>query len=527
MVFIRRHRALIIYLVIGALVVNPSLRRGYLFLLDMPWPEHFYLANYTRNGIPPHFPLLVIFWALNKVIAGWVLQRALLSLLIGLAGYGMHRLVKSLGVDGYRPYVGGLIYAVNPFILDRLLAGQWLVMLGYTMLPIVLYYLIKVRRSPTIPNLALLLGSTVLLAMSAHYMYMLLLLAMPVIGLLLFKKRIQLTAAIKARRYLLIPLAAVSVLFGINAAHVLEKTSSLPPGGFEAFATRGSFLEVLTLRGFWYSDGLVPVASAALWVIFCFGCIAISTFGLYRLYKKSPGFAVLLAMTMVAVTVLAVGYGNPTSAELTKQIVKFVPSYSGMRDTQKWVGLIAFAYAAGVSLGSQELKNSRYKPAKYLLQASAFVLLVGLLSSVGTLTHIRTKLQPYSYPTGWMEANRYLEALNPDRVIALPWRAYLKLDFANNVYMANPARIYFNANIVSRSGSANPALSNPISEEDRLILSLSQTSSSLPQIKMLNADYVLVMKVAGYEVYADSLATSNGKLVLDNESVSIYQLNGL
>src|SRR5690606_20442527 len=61
------------------------------------------------------------------------------------------------------------IFALNPFVYARILSGQWFVVMGYAMLPIILYALLKLLAEPRLRNGAYLGGALSLVgAFSIH-----------------------------------------------------------------------------------------------------------------------------------------------------------------------------------------------------------------------------------------------------------------------------------------------------------------------------------------------------------------------
>ena len=71
-------------------------------------------------------------------------ERVLLVAIVLLAGLGVHRLVagERAGLAAF----AGVLYAINPFVYDRLLTGQWFLLLGYAVLPWALRALIRTLR---------------------------------------------------------------------------------------------------------------------------------------------------------------------------------------------------------------------------------------------------------------------------------------------------------------------------------------------------------------------------------------------
>jgi hypothetical protein len=78
-------------------------------------------------------PIDLLFVALGHLNAVAIGEKVLLLSIVFLAGWGMHRLVPS--TSEVARFFGGILYAVNPFVYDRLSTGQWYLLLGYAVLP--------------------------------------------------------------------------------------------------------------------------------------------------------------------------------------------------------------------------------------------------------------------------------------------------------------------------------------------------------------------------------------------------------
>ncbi|MHB8469978.1 MAG: hypothetical protein ACYDCH_09520, partial [Gaiellaceae bacterium] len=105
-----------------ALVPHPHLSTGYWGVPDA-----------THVGQPSRLALDAIFVALGKIGAVPFGEQLLLLAIVFLAGWGMHR-AAPVGSEWARVFAG-VLFALNPFVYDRLHTGQWFLLLGYALLP--------------------------------------------------------------------------------------------------------------------------------------------------------------------------------------------------------------------------------------------------------------------------------------------------------------------------------------------------------------------------------------------------------
>jgi hypothetical protein len=153
---LNRLRPWLEYAALAVLIMGPLLLPGYILTLDMVWT--------------PHTP------------GGWLEQKILLLGIFIMAGVGAHKLVaKRMGQGA--AYVAGLIFVINPFTYTRLMAGQYLVLAGYALLPWCVRALVGVLERPR-PRRGIALGvwAVVIGAVSIHAVGFMALLAAVVVG---------------------------------------------------------------------------------------------------------------------------------------------------------------------------------------------------------------------------------------------------------------------------------------------------------------------------------------------------------
>ena len=137
--------------VTAVLVLGPALGRGVVLAYDLAWSPDPRLTPFALGTSTPA-PRAVPSDA-AAVVLGWVLgagpaQALVLWGTLVLAGVGAARLAALLAPDvGLLGRSAAALAAVwNPFVLERLVVGQWTVLLGYAAVPHLLVTAVRVRR---------------------------------------------------------------------------------------------------------------------------------------------------------------------------------------------------------------------------------------------------------------------------------------------------------------------------------------------------------------------------------------------
>ena len=124
---------------LGLLALGPGLGRGFLLSYDMvfvPAPP-FNAEMFGRSGtLPRSVPSDAVVAVIARLLPADIVQKIVLLGVFVLACVGVAMLLA--GEHVLARVAGGVFYAWNPFIAERLILGQWALLLGYAALPWVL-----------------------------------------------------------------------------------------------------------------------------------------------------------------------------------------------------------------------------------------------------------------------------------------------------------------------------------------------------------------------------------------------------
>ncbi len=148
------------YAGVALVVMAPLLRPGFILTFDMVFTPHIPAPTASNDYL--FYGLLHL---LNRVLPADVIQKLMMFFVLFFAGLGMHRLIepktkpprimraskfkldivrmygktKPLFSSKANPavpaYFGGILYAINPFTYERWMAGHYLLLAGYAVLP--------------------------------------------------------------------------------------------------------------------------------------------------------------------------------------------------------------------------------------------------------------------------------------------------------------------------------------------------------------------------------------------------------
>ena len=454
---------------LGALALGPGLRRGFLLSYDMVFVprQPFTAALAGLGGGPPRaVPSDAVVAVASRVLSADLVQKLLLLSVFMLACSGV---VAQLGREPWLARLaGGVFYAWNPFVAERLIIGQWALLLGYAGLPWVL------RAVTTAPvtswrgagRLALALVPAIAGGFAAMTVTALVALPAAILarpprdagppgeaGATRDAVTARTAGAVReagaaggarrpVRRRLTAGFAALGVL-AVGSLPWLIPSLARPvyadPAGVAAFAARadtpfGSLGSLVMLGGMWNAQA-VPAGYGGWWSVLWLALVlaalaAYLAFGVRSGRWPGLGIAALAGLLFASLGVTAPG------RDLLRALGTLWPGFAVLRDGQQFTAPLALAGALGAGLlvawaarprasraatGSRAVSGSR---AAGLVIAVA-LLLAPVLLLPGLAWGAAGRLRPVWYPASWLNVARLIDGSHPaGKVLLLPWAAY-------------------------------------------------------------------------------------------------------
>ena len=278
----------------------------------------------------------------------------------------------------------GTLYAVNPFVFNRLYVGHFALLLGYALLP---FAVKAAMRSPSFRALRWCVPAlwwAGLTALSPHFawIYGLVILGVAIVAVVTKQHPLRrvvgwFTICIGAfalmSTYVILPNNATNLSSHVGAVSLnLYRTNGDPHLGLLA--------NVLALYGFWRTGPgpELPKDVITGWPFIMFAILVIVAVGAWHAlrpstpvsvessHERSPAveqkqLAILLVSIGVAGYFLALGNQGPTGGLFSWAYVH-LPFFSIMREPQKFLMLLALAYAVLFGWGVERLSQIDISP---------------------------------------------------------------------------------------------------------------------------------------------------------------------
>lgn len=538
-----RWQPYLVYGLLTLLVLAPMLKPGYILTLDMVFTPRLPMPD----SVTPSYLFHLLLSVLSRVVPGDVIQKIILVVILLFSGVGMHRLMQHLRpvkaeqteYETWGTYIAGMFYMINPYTYSRFMAGQYSVLLGYSLIPFFARALLRFLAAPTRKNVLYIAAWAVLVSIvSIHTVGLIVVLTIVAITLYWWRHRRQ-PAQIKAMwTNGLLGLAAIFITscYWVIPLIAGDSTTAKAIENFgnadsQAFATVGGSAlgklgNIIRLQGFW-AEGqqlyLLPqdrlpawgLVGIIIWALVIFGGLS-----MWRRWKRSE--VVIFAVAALSGTILAIGSFNQW---LSDHLLFF----SGYREPHKFVALVALAYAILLGQGVIALLH-RYKKRRKELSASiamGVLMILPLAFAPTMLWGFDGQLSPRDYPDDWYAMNDTLKQEAKDaKTVFLPWHLYSHYGFAGRI-IASPAERFFETPMIVSDdpefAGIRPAVSDSLKQKIGSELGEAPRKLDLgSRLAPYDVKYVLLAKEYDVENYAYLDYQQDLRLVGETDSLKLY-----
>lgn len=395
------------------------------FVPEQPWKSAWLGLD---GALPRAVPMDALVSLASYVVPGDLVQKALLLGGFLAAGLGVARLVREHAWFSRAAAI--TLFCWNPWVHERLLIGQWAILLGYLVLPWVALAALRLRRDPRdIAPAAVVLVLSSVCSPSSGVMAAGVL---AVLGLTRDRRgwwRAALVAVIANLPWLVPALSADAVRVSTD-------------GVFAGFAARaesgaGTLASVLSLGGIWKTSILAGERTSALLVLL--SCL-LSITALVGLWRGAPDRARWLGLGAVALVLALLPTVGP-GADLLEELGSAVPGLALLRDSHRFLAPLGLVLAVGAAHAAT-LIRAQVRPGRgalwsgvVLLVAAPVVLLPSLAWGGGG------EIERSSYPRAWADV---AGIVGPDDItVVLPWAgSYRGFDWNHRRAVLDPAPRY-------------------------------------------------------------------------------------
>ncbi|MEH1169807.1 hypothetical protein V6V47_30950 [Micromonospora sp. CPCC 205539] len=503
---------------VAAVVLAPLLLPGYVLRYDMVFVPRQALGWEViapASALPRAVPQDAVVALANQVVPGWLLQRLVLVAILYLAALGAARLVPTdrLAVR----VVAALGYAWTPYLAERLLVGQWGLLVAYAALPWLVRAVIGVRTGVpgALPRLLLAAAASAITPTGG-------VLALVAIAVLLPGRYAG------AARSVSTALGATVLLNTpwLVAGFASRGSGRSDPSGVLAFAARGEnwagpLVALAGTGGIWNGQTTPASRGVPLVPLVTVLVVAVAAYGVPLLRRRWPAaVAGRLGPLAVASWLVAALGALPGGADLLGWLVATVPGAGLVRDGQKLLLPYALVLAVGGALGAERLADrltARFDPVtgRVLLVGAALlpVMLLPDLAFGGA-----GRLRPVGWPADWTAVSRLVEQ-RPGEVISLPFQEYQRYAWNGGQVVIDPAPRYLGVPVLIddtlRVGGLAVAGEDPRAARVRDLL-----AAGAP-VSVAGSRWVLVQRAAGPPLPPATLAGL--RVVHDGPELTLYQ----
>ncbi|HWJ83459.1 MAG TPA: hypothetical protein VNS55_14565 [Nocardioides sp.] len=407
------------------------------FVPHQPWKAAWLGLD---QGLPRAVPMDALVSAASYVVPGEWLQRLLLTGGLLAGGLGVGRLLARHAWWARAAAIA--LFVWNPWVMERLLIGQWAILLGYLLLPWVALAARRLRADPRSAwgPAALALAASAVCSPSSGVMAVA---VAAVLGLTRDRAgwwRLAVVAVVANLPWLVPSVTATSV--HVSADGVFT--------GFAARAESGAGLlaSVLSLGGIWKSS-IVPPAreSAALVLLSCLLTVA-AVAGLRRAVREHPGEWPRWCVLGAGAVVLALLPDLPGGAGVLEWAGGRLPGLALLRDSHRFLAPLGLVLAVGAG-GAASAVRERVRPGREALWSVVGLLVVAPVLLLPSLAWgAAGDLQRSSYPGAWDDVADILEQ-DPGTTVVLPWAgSYRGFAWNHQRAVLDPAPRYLPGEVV-------------------------------------------------------------------------------
>lgn len=436
--------------VMGLLICGPLLlSRGFALTHDMVFvPRQPFKAAWLGldGSVPRAVPSDALVSMLSTVVPGDLLQKGILLGLLVLAGGGAATVVSGGGLVARLS--ASTLYIWNPYVFERLAMGQWALLCGYAALPWAAIAAARIRGGR--PGGWPAMGVCVSLAAFTS----------PTGGVLSSAVCCcLLVGRDRATTWRAVGLSVAVNLPWIVPSVLQEGGIASDPEGVAAFAAHpdtpyGVVGSLLSLGGIWNGQVVAPGRDS--WLLS--GCLALvclgAVAGLRWTTRVNTGLdarrVALIGGLGLALALLPV---LPGALTVVEWVDVHVPGAGLLRDSQKWVALLALGEAVGVAAAVTVLRERwrRYGgAATWWVLAAAVLVPLGATASLGW--GLAGRIQPATYPRDWAAVAAIVDTYAAEGghgdVAVLPWSIYRQYAWNDNRPVLDPAPRYLAGDVV-------------------------------------------------------------------------------
>ncbi len=544
-----------LFVVASIVILWQALLPGYILSLDMVFTPEMHTISEAGGFLNT---LLVggLLRSFCLVLPAWLIQKFILFFLFFNIGYLAYKFLP-VGEDKNTRLFSALIYLSNPFVYSRFLAGHWMLLFAYALLPIFIYYLLALKDKFDLRSMfRLFIILFVIGLFSLHFLVISFAITFFWIFYLLARFLYQNEIAVARSLFFNFCIAVIFFLI-VSGYWILPAFSRSAPiearfgqehwSAFSAgsYNNVGVLLNIASLNGFWGERNvwagyfLWPQDSAVFWFAFLAVFVLVLLGICFGLRKKETRLLTVFFMILSAFSfVFATGVSDTVFKNFNLWMYEHIYFWSGFRDSQKFSGFLALGYAFLSSLGFSQIFSflDDKKPA-LKERVLSFVFVIPIFFGLFVWGGFHGQIKSVWYPASWFEVQNIVRGdITGGRVLFLPWHGYLSFKFNNNLITANPFRTFFGEKVVAgrsveigdiydqENNEEYSALDNLVRE--KVFLSANETVELLAKKNIKYIVYFRDIEKVDNLKY-EFLNSEKIDLILNKDDLSLYEIKDL
>lgn len=501
----RSRTGLLVGLLLALLLLAPLLGPGYVLVRDMVFVPRIPLGRQLLGigSVPRAVPSDLLLALAGRVLtSGWTQDVVLVAIVVG-AAWGAARLAPT--TSAWSAAAAATSYGWSAYLHERLLLGQWALLIGWAVLPWAARASLAWRQGASAwwP-----LGALAVAALGGANSLLLVAVVVVVCG--------PPWRALAATAVLALPWALPGVM---------QHPAPGDPAGVAAFAANsdtpfGPLGSLLTGGGVWARTAVPAGRSAGSWIALALALLALV--GLPELHRRlgrrlSAAAAVGLALALLGVV--------PGAQQALRWSVVHVPAAGLLRDGQKWVAPLLLLLSAALACTTERLLARARDP-----RSAALLGLVLAVAPVAALSGAAWgeggRLRVSHYPASWQQVTG---RAGHGTVLVLPWRAYRAFPWEHRVPVLDPATKMLRWPVVN---DRLPLAGSSVRGEDPRAAALDPAVTSgqplLPSLRAAGISQVLVERTtSGGDEPASARQTAGLRLRARTPELALYDVPGV
>jgi hypothetical protein len=528
--------------------------KGYVFFMDLVWGPHAaYNWGTSTNQL---FLLNVVDKALSFALSADLIEKLYITLCFGLVLWGGRKIAGLFLKDQWLIFIASLFVLFNPFIYDRAMFGQYMVVAAFGLMLLGVGFLLEYAEKRQARQIlfaglgfafAIQCSPQFLFFIAAFYFFVFL----P--GFFIETRGgaggVRSSVTIKILDATKISMVIIVIAFVLNANWIVGGamgTSAL--GQFVsngisrqdliAFQTSGktgggALANVLMMSGFWAKNQSRYIDLTTLvywgWSFFLLLPFIIWGFvtGLRAKEKKYRAMTIGAGLLFLTSVVLATGIRIPIGRGITYFLFYHFPFYKGLRETQKWVSVTVAIYLVFLSVGLREFFATKIIKRRALI-LEMIVAVIIVMQAPLLLWSFGGQVKPVPYPSDWYTVNDYIvkDSGCSGNTLFFPWHMYMRFSWIGRV-VADPAPSFFQCPILGGTdvewGGIYDNSQNPEGEAVERWLETGERTDLL-QNGAFNIRYIILTKEVDWRRYVELNDNPALRLVMETATLRVYKV---